>query len=185
MAKKDFEKIITPVFRVSFPQVFQPKAAPGSEKEKYSLVMIFKKGEDLSVLKDLIKKVVKEAYPDGIPEGFHTPLKDGNEKEYDGYKDTIYCTASSMQQPGVLDETKQPIINPIEFYAGCYAIATVNVYTWKYMGKQGVSIGLQNLMKIDDGEPLTGGASAEADFSEIVVPEEEVADKGDELSILG
>ena len=53
------------------------------------------------------------------------------------------------------------------------------------MGKQGVSIGLQNLMKIDDGEPLTGGASAEADFSEIVVPEEEVADKGDELSILG
>ena len=55
------------------------------------------------------------------------------------------------------------------------------------MGKHGVSVGLQNLMKVNDGEPLSGGASAEADFSEIVVPEGEAKVEksvGDNLSIL-
>ena len=188
MAKKEFDKIITPKFRVSFPQVFQAKAAPGSEKEKYSLVMLFDLKEDISELKNLIKKAVAEKYPDGKrPSPFTTPLKDGNEKTYEGYKDTIFCTASSMQQPGILDETKTPILDPKDFYAGCYAIATVNAYCWTYMGKHGVSVGLQNVMKINDGEPLGGGASAEADFSEIAVPEGETEIEksvGDSLSVL-
>ena len=194
MAKKEFEKIITPKFRVSFPQVFQPKAAPGSDKEKYGLVMLFDKDQDISDLKDLLKRTVAAKYPDGnIPKcsdgsDFVTPIKVGDTQTYEGYAGTMYCTANSMQAPGILDETKTPIINPKDFYAGCYAIATVNAYCWSYMGKHGVSVGLQNLMKVNDGEPLTGGASAEADFSEIVVPEDEATPEtkvvGDTLSIL-
>ena len=188
MPKKEIAQIITPVFRVSFPQVFQPKAAPGSDKEKYSVVMIFKAGEDLGKLKGLLKKCVAEKYPNGeIPAGFTTPLKDGNEKTYDGYKDTIYATASSMQQPGVIDETKKVILEPRDFYSGCYAIATVTAYCWSYMGKHGVSLGLQNLMKMNDGEPLTGGSSAEADFEDIDLPEDDEVETpvaGGGLSIL-
>lgn len=33
--------IVTPVFRLSFPQVFKPKAAKGTDKEKYGLTMLF------------------------------------------------------------------------------------------------------------------------------------------------
>ena len=187
MTKKEIEKIITPIFRVSFPQVFQPKAAPGSDKEKYSIVMLFKANEDLSKLKALIKKCIFEKYPDeNIPEDFVTPLKDGNTKTYAGYENTIFCSANSMQQPGLIDETKTPILEPKDFYAGCYAIATVNAYCWSYMGKNGVSIGLQNLMKMNDGEPLGGGANAEADFESIALPEEETVPNiiGGGLSIL-
>ena len=39
------------------------------------------------------------------------------------------------------------------------------------MGKEGVSVGLQNIMKMNDGEPLAGGETAEAAFESISVPE--------------
>lgn len=177
MTKEKIDKIITPTFRVSFPQVFEAKAAPGSDRKKFSVVMLFKNTEDISQIKELLKRAIARKYPDGVlpvnSDGtkFKTPLKNGNDKEYDGYANAITCTASSQFQPGIVDEQKQPIINPTEFYAGCYAVASVNAYCWSYMGNNGVSVGLQNLMKVNDGEPLSGGATAEQDFESIPLPE--------------
>jgi hypothetical protein len=33
--------IVTPVFRLSFPNVFKPKAIKGSDKEKFGITMLF------------------------------------------------------------------------------------------------------------------------------------------------
>ncbi len=132
-----------------------------------------KKTTDITKIEDLIKRTVSEKYPNkaDIPEGFSTPIKDGDEKTYAGYQGAWTCTASSQFAPGVLDETKNPILDQRDFYAGCYAIASVNAYCWSYMGKAGVSIGLQNIMKVRDGESLAGGASAESDFASIELPD--------------
>lgn len=35
------DAIVSPIFRLSFPQVFKPKAAKGTDKEKYGLTMLF------------------------------------------------------------------------------------------------------------------------------------------------
>ncbi len=173
MAKEKFDKIQTPEFRVSFPAVFTPKAASEGGKEKYSIVMLFKKGTDITGIKDLLKRTILKKWPEGTPDNFTNPLKDGDEKEYAGYEGHIYCTASNQNtQPGLLDERKQPIIDPKEFYGGCYAIATVSAYAWSYMGKNGVSLGLCNLMKKNDGEPFGGGHSPEADFDNIALPDD-------------
>jgi len=188
MSKK-IDKIMTPKFRVSFPQVFEAKAAMEGGKEKYSLVMLFdKKTTDITAIKELIKRTVAEKYPNkvDIPKGFSTPIKDGDEKTYAGYQGAWTCTASSQYAPGVLDECKVPIINQKDFYAGCYAIATINAYCWSYMGKAGVSLGLQNIMKVRDGESLAGGSSAESDFDSIELPDSEEVEEvvGGGLSIL-
>ena len=178
------DKVITPTFRVSFPSVFDAKAAPGSDKEKYSVVMLFKNNEDLTVLKDLAKRTIAEKWGGKTPKNLGTPFKDGNGKDYEGYKDTIYLTASSQFPPGVIDEQKQPIIDRKAFYAGCYAIASVNCYGWEYMGKSGVSFGLQNIMKMSDGDSLSGGATAEQDFGSIPLPEVGSAPTGGDVSVL-
>lgn len=182
MTKKQIEKVITPVFRVSFPQVFEPKAFGGGDP-KYSVVMLFDKKADLSKMKALVKKVALAKWPNGLPSNFVSPFKNGNEKEYEGYADKVYITASSLYEPGVLDEHKQPIINAKEFYAGCYAIASVNAFAYDKLGKRGVSFGLQNLMKVNDGESLGGGSSPEKDFESVELPEtDEIL--GEESSIL-
>ncbi len=178
---KKIDKVRTPVFRVSFPKVFEPeKTATGNDK--YSLVMLFDKKEDLTELNAMIKRVVLEKYPDGdLPKcadgtPFIEPRKDGDDRDYAGYPGSWVYTASSQFPPGILGEDKLPIMNQREFYAGCYAIATVNAYCWEHKKKFGVSVGLQNLMKIKDGESLAGGASAESDFAEIDLPGDETAE---------
>ena len=50
-----------------------------------------------------------------------------------------------------------------EFYAGCYARATVNPYV-PQMYRKTLAIGLNNLQKLADGERLDSFTSAEDDF---------------------
>ena len=79
-------------------------------------------------------------------------------------------------RPGVVhshagqDGRPAPLTVPSDFYGGCYARATINPYHWEYMGKQGISFGLQNVQKLRDGEPLGGRGSAENDFDAVDAP---------------
>jgi hypothetical protein len=157
-------RIQTPKFRVSFPHVFNPQISEDTGKESYNLVMLFDAKEDLSEMKAIVKEAIKEKFGNKVPKNLQLPFKDGNEKEYDGYQDTIYASAKSKSRPGIVDGQLNPIIDENEFYAGCYARAKVTAYGWSYMGKNGISFGLQNLQKINDGEPFSGKVRAEDDF---------------------
>ena len=106
------------------------------------------------------------------PKELKNPFRDGAEKETIGYGEgTVFITFKTEEKngrPGLVDQNMQRIIEESAFYPGCYARATVNPYAWTYMGKSGISFGLQNLQKVGDGEPLGGGRSkAEDDFSTV------------------
>lgn len=173
-------KIHTPVFRVAFPQMFEAKAAPGSEKKKYGLTMLFTLAELAKnpvekKLFDEMKKAaqyaVEEKWPDvkKRPKNLMNPFRDGAEKtEYQGYgPGVVFVTATRSEKsgkPGLIDARKLKIEDPTDFYGGCYAHATVNPYAWEFMGKAGVSFGLQNVQKVKEGEPFGGKSKAEDDF---------------------
>ena len=74
-----------------------------------------------------------------------------------------------MGKPGLVDADVQPIIDPTEFYAGCYAIASFNFYAWAHdEGGTGISAGLMNIQKVKDGEPFgAGNSKPEDDFAAI------------------
>ena len=50
-----------------------------------------------------------------------------------------------------------------EFYSGCYGRASINFYAFNVSSK-GIAAGLNNLQKLEDGEMLAGGLTAEEDF---------------------
>jgi len=161
-------KVITPTFRVSFPHVFTPTAMEEGKEKKFSLVGLFPADEDLTELRNLAKAAIKEKWPTGAPKGLRTPFRDGNEKEYPEFQDMIFISMSSKNRPNVVDEDVQPILNQSEFYAGCYARASVRAYAYDQKGNKGVAFGLINVQKVEDGEPLGGGASdPEDDFSPV------------------
>jgi hypothetical protein len=170
-------KLITPTFRVSFPAVFTPRKANEQDANavaKYSVQMIFDKTTDLTELKNAVRAAVVEKWGADKakwPKKLTMPFRDGSEKDYDGYgPDVIFISASSKMKPGLVDENIQPIIEPSEFYGGCYARATVNAFAWEFMGKAGVSFGLRNIQKVKDGDPFGGGSKAENDFDAIPQP---------------
>lgn len=161
------EKVLTSKFRVSFPAVFVPRSAMDGAEPKYSLVMLFPKTEDISKLKAIAKAAVVEKWGDKVPKDLRSPFRDGDEKELDGYAGCTFITASSKQKPGLVDGNREPIISADEFYAGCYARATVNAYAYDRNGNKGVAFGLQNIQKLGEGEPFSGRTKPEDDFDAV------------------
>lgn len=170
-------KVLTPKFRVSFPQVFEPKAVGESTVKKYSITMLFDPAKIAAdpIQKDLWEKVkiaartcAQEKWGAQIPKGLKSPFRDGNEPgkaDYEGYgPGVIFLVCSTKTKPGIVGPDKSAIIAPEEFYAGCWARATINPYAWTFMGKSGVSFGLQNIQKLADGEPFGGRTRAENEF---------------------
>lgn len=81
------------------------------------------------------------------------------------YKGSYFLNANSSTAPGIVDADCQPILQRSEVYSGVYGRASINFYAFNTNGNRGIAVGLNNLQKIRDGEPLGGKASAESDFA--------------------
>lgn len=166
------EKVKTPEFRVSFPNLFKARAAEEGQTPKFSVVMLFPKGADLKELKKAAHAACVDAFGKDEtkwPKNLRNPFRDQGEKgEYEGYEaGAVFISASSKIKPGVVDSKVQAITDEVEVYAGCYGRATVNAYTYSVKGNTGVSFGLVNFQKTRDGESLTGRTRPEEDFNPI------------------
>lgn len=174
--KKERIKLMTPVFRVSFPSLFEAKSY-GEGDAKYSVSAIVRKdatGLDKERMKALYKAAEKVAI-DKFGEAafrkmrklgqFKWPIRDGEEKDLDGYgPEVVFFTLSSKIAPGVIGRHKEPLSEE-DVYAGCYARATVSPYAFDNKSK-GVAFGLNNVQKVGEGEKFTQRASADEDFDE-------------------
>lgn len=195
-AKPKAAQIVTPEFRVSFPSVFRSKKVnpnDPNEKAKFSLTMLFRvkadpakpheKAVDLTPLKQLALTAAtgkwgpdQTKWPtkkvDGVVKSaIRMPFRNGADKDYEGYDgNVVFCYASSTMQPGLVDGQKQPILQESDFYAGCYARATITAFAYDNKGNMGVSFGLRNIQKIRDGEPFSGRTKPENDFDAIEAP---------------
>lgn len=182
MAKK-YEEFMTGEFRVTFPNVFEPKQF-GNGKPKYSCGLIIPKTADMSAYKNAITKALTETWPDAAkrPKKLINPIKDGDTDEmedgtlrkdkYPEIEGHYLISASSTYKPGVVDHTPKEIINPQEFYSGCYARAILTCFAYapnpkNPQSKSGVGFGLQYVQKLRDGEPFSGRRKAEEVFAPV------------------
>jgi len=172
------DKVMTPEFRVSFPSVFEARAFSEGQTKKFELTALFPAGTNLDAMKALAKQAAVDKWGDKIPAGLRSPFRDGSEKpDLDGYEGTVFVKMTSLQKPGVVDQNVQPIIEPSEFYGGCYARASITAYAYDQMGNKGVSFGLQNVQKLRDGDAFSGRGKPEDDFEPVAT---DVTDGGTE-----
>lgn len=154
----------TPEFRVSYPNVFEPRKQMNSDEYKFELDMLFPKTLDMTWLKKLCHAAqVKKWGPDKEkwPKKRRMPLRDGDEKaDAEGYKGHWYITAKSDKKPQIVDQKVQPITDPDEFYGGCFAIAYIRAWAYNTNGNAGVSITLIHAQKTRKGERFGGEVKA-------------------------
>lgn len=171
MATQQKRKIMTPVFRVSYPNLFKARKADENAKEKFSVVMLFPKTEDISELKKLAVEVRDEFWPDIAkrPKKLKSPFRDGDVERADseGYAGHLFIAASSLMKPGVVDENVQPVVDPNKIYPGCYGRATIIAYGYSQKGNNGIAFGLQNFQFVRDGDPLGGRSNPAEDFGPV------------------
>lgn len=166
-------KVITGKVRFSYANVFEPTAMQDGQTPKYNVSIIISKSDTKTV--EAIKKAIEAAKEAGkskiadkngkIPVNLKTPLRDGDEERPDdpAYENNYFINANSERKPGIVDRDLNPIMSRDDFYSGCYGRASINFYAFNVNSK-GIACGLNNLQKLEDGERLAGGSSAEEDF---------------------
>lgn len=184
-------KVMTPMFRVSYPYVLQP-----NQDGKYSIAMLFDKQKikddakykaKFNALKKEIHRAGQEAFPNADGKVRLMPIKDGDkEKPNDeNYAGMLYAEASTQFEPEVFDANKQDIISRKDFYAGCYARALVHCYAWRgTKSGDGISLGLDAVQKLADGEQIGEGGSQKNAFDDDAVADveaDDVAESDDDM----
>lgn len=168
-------KVVTGMVRFSYANVFAPVSINGSE-EKYSVSILIPKSDKETIAK--INKAIEAAKEQGkankfggkIPGNLKLPLRDGDVDRPDDetYAGHYFINANCKQKPGIVNKNCQPIMDSTEFYSGCYGRASVSFYAFNTNGNRGIAAGLNNLMKLADGDPLGGRSRAEDDFKDYV-----------------
>lgn len=179
--KPDIEtRIITPVFRLSYPHVWEPKFNQLAKREEYSIQMLFDKATAKVALADMVKMVnyLVNWKWGANAQGIRKPFADGDTKadstgallveKNPVYKGMILITSWSKNAPGIVDMTgKHPITQKDEIYGGCFCRAYVNAYCYETAGQKGVNFGLIHIQKIKDGDPLGHRTRPEDAFSPV------------------
>lgn len=169
-------KVVTNTVRLSYANVWTPRAANDGSEPKYSASIIIPKADTATV--DAIKKAIEVAIQEGVGKfggkippraTLKLPLRDGDAERPDdeAYKNAYFLNATSKLAPGIVDKHVQPILDHSEVYSGVYARVSLNFYAFNTSGNRGVACGLGNIQKIRDGEPLGGKTAPGADFSSI------------------
>ena len=167
-------KVVTGKVRFSYANVFEPRAMNEGETPKYSVCILIPKSDTKTV--EAIKKAIEAAKQRGkskiadktgkIPASIKTPLRDGDiDRDGPEFEGHWFLNANSNRKPSIVDKDLHPIMSREEFYSGCYGRASINFFAYDTRSK-GIAAGLNNLQKLEDGEPLSGGSTPEEDFGQ-------------------
>jgi hypothetical protein len=162
------DNIITPEFRATFVGLFRASAPlenPNGEK-KFSIRAAFPPKADLKALKAAVQAVAADKWGKVIPKTLRSPFRTNAEldKPVPGLGDDwIIATFSANEKfgrPGLVDEDLQDIIDESQAYSGAWYRAQVRPFAYDTAGNKGVALGLQNVQKLRDDEPIGSGRVA-------------------------
>lgn len=164
-------KIVTGKVRLSYAHLLEPSAVEEGQEKKYSVALIIAK-DDAATLKKIetavaaAKELGKTKWGGKIPAKLKLPLRDGDEERPDDptYANSYFLNCSSKTKPQIVDKALNEIIDADQIYSGMYARVSLNFYPFDTSGNRGIAVGLNNVQKLADGEPLSGRSSAADDF---------------------
>lgn len=166
-------KVVTGKVRFCYVNVFEPTAMDDNATPKYNICILIPKFDTKTL--DKIKKAIEAAKEAGkakladrngkIPANIKIPLRDGDIDRADdpAFENCMFINANTLRKPSIVDRDLNPIMSREDFYSGCYGRASINFYAFNVSSK-GIAASLNNLQKLEDGEPLMGGSTAEEDF---------------------
>lgn len=157
--------------RLSYNDLFTPRAAEQGGKPKYEAVLLIPKNDEKTIA--AVNAAINAAVQDAVTRGTikqaidpamtqYPPLRDGDrpknngESRGDAYAGHWFITAKAPEsrKPFVVDGNVHPIIDQSEVYSGMYVRAAVEFYVYSNSGNVGVAASLDGIQKDKDGERL-------------------------------
>lgn len=168
--------------RLSYTHLFSKYSPDGDpDNGKFMTNVLIPKGEKETV--KALEAAIEAAKKAGIvskwdgkePKKLDMPLRDGDtdKEDDDVYAGHFFVNAKCVTRPGVVDKQRSPIMDEDEVYSGMWAVVSVTFFPYNVSGNKGVACGLNNVMKTKDDERLGGRTSAESDFSDVDMEDDE------------
>lgn len=183
-------QVKTPLFRMAFANIIEPKLNKQSGKMEYGMTMLFpadkpelllpfrralapaleKKFGDKSKWPIKLRNLDFKTYISSGGEGF--PLRDGNLQEYDGFAGMVSISCKSYDPIPVVDAFRTNITDKRFACSGMLARAVVNAYGYDTSGNRGVSFWLLGVQVCkDDGVRYGGSINPQMAFDDFEDPE--------------
>lgn len=182
IVKNEGRTVVIGPCRLSYTHLFSKYAPDGdSDNGKYMTNVLIPKSEKetIKALRDAIEAAKKAGivskWGGKEPKKLDLPLRDGDtDKEGDEvYADHFYLNAKCTARPGIIGKDRAPIVDEEEIYSGVWAVVSITLFPYDVSGNRGVAVGLNNVMKFKDDERLGGRASAESDFADVDMEDDE------------
>ena len=171
-------KVLTGKVRLSYAHLTEAHASVAGAEPKYSVTLLIPKTDTAtkadidSAIQAAIDAGKQGAWKGVVPPQVRTPIYDGDGVRPSGVPFGDECkgcwviTANSKQKPQVVDISNINVeLAPYDIYSGMYARVTLNFFAYANSGNKGIGCGLGNVLKVADGEPLSGRSSAASDFA--------------------
>jgi hypothetical protein len=122
--------------RLSFPNLHEAKSVNGGAP-RYGAAFLLDKDSDKKQIKEIeaiLKEIADAEFGGKLPTGDRLALRDGAEKDYDGYENAMVVSANRAEKrrrPAVVN-SKNEQVSPDEDgypYAGCFVHAKVNFFS--------------------------------------------------------
>ena len=173
MSERDDFKLVTPEFRGSYVHLAQARGVDGGD-EKFGINIVLPKDDEFwDTLDQLVDKCAEEKWGK-IPQNLVSTIKDVDEgdtgpAEWEG---CLSIPATNKDRPGIIDRFGDDILDVRrECYPGAWYRATVRVGAWFHekSRRKGVSLYLDNVMKVRDDDAFGGQAAAPGeDFADYI-----------------
>lgn len=176
---------LTPTGTVSYPHIAKPQEPMNGQAgiPKYSLALILSedatKTPEFAKLKAAVVAAAEDAYLGKGAKMLETgqlrsPFR--TDCAAKGYKNcAVFINVRTERKPGVVFSYKDPATNKAkvmtdaeiekEIYPGVQARISVNAFAYNTGGNKGVSLALNNVQKVAEGERIDGRAPAEDEFA--------------------
>lgn len=174
----DKTQVTTGPVRFSYCNLFHPRPVVEGAPPKYSVTLLIPKSDKKTL--DAIDAAIVAAKAQfaeknkgkGLPAKCKTTLWDGDGENNSGEPFGEEChgcmviSVNSNRKPLVINRMKQVITDEDEVYSGCYGQAIINFYGYDVPGNKGVTAGLNGIMKVKEGERLSGSRISVSDFDD-------------------
>lgn len=168
--------------RLSFPELHEPKSVNGGDP-RFGASFLLDKDEhkkQLAEIRGIVKEIADEEFDGKIPTGDRCALRDGSEKDYDGYENAMVVVAAravKRKRPVVINAKKEQVAPDEDGYpyAGCYVNAKVNFYSLNGKKDKGhnaqhgkrICCEIQVVQFAKHGEPFGSGTPTVADMPDV------------------
>lgn len=176
-------KITLKNVRLSFAEIFDPKAFSDGAEEKFSASFLYPKNHpQIKEIKTTIAAVAKEKWAakadanlKALEAADRTCVHEGDSKDYDGYAGNLYISASSTKRTVVKDKDGTTPLTKSDGrpYAGCYVNAILDIWAMENKYGKRINATLLGVQFLKDGDAFVAGAVAsDDDFEDLSAVED-------------